>query len=92
MEEGLDQCVAKLKEIEKAVQKDSISIDKPGFARKRSQMRAIEKSSNCRILTSERSEHEMSFTDIENTINSDYGMSSAVEGKKVSVFNDVYMA
>lgn len=29
MEEGLDQCVAKLKEIEKTVQKDSISIDKP---------------------------------------------------------------
>ena len=55
-------------------------------------MRAIEKSSNCLILTSERNEHEMSFTDIENTINSDYGMSSAVEGKMVSVFSDVYMA
>ena len=55
-------------------------------------MRAIEKSSNLLILTSERNEHEMSFTDIENTINNDYGMSSAVEGKKVSVFRDVYMA
>ena len=30
-EDGLDQCVAKLKEIEMAVQKDSISMDKPGM-------------------------------------------------------------
>ena len=99
-EEGLEQCVAKLKEIEKAVQKDSISIDKPGMKKfilqeKGSKsLRAIEKSSNCLILTSERNEHELSFTDMENTRNSDYEMSSAefmcsyltIEGKKVSVF------
>ena len=100
-EEGLVQCVAKLKEIEKTVQKDFISIDKPGMKKfileeKGSKsLRAIEKSSNCLILTSERNEQEMSFTDIENTRNSDHGMSSAefmcsyltIEGKKVSVFN-----
>lgn len=99
-EEGLVKCMAKLKEIENAVQKDSISIDKPGMKKfileeKGSKsLRAIEKSNNCIILTSERNEHEMSFADLEDTKDSVSGMSSAkfmcsyltVEGKKVSVF------
>ena len=96
-EEGLAKCVAKLKELEDAVEKDSISIDKPGMKkfileeRGSKLLQSIEKTNNCVILTSERNEHETSFTELEDT---NGGLSSAkfmcsyltIEGKKISVF------
>lgn len=98
--EGIEKSLPLLKELIDGVQKDSVTVEKPGMKKFISDdkgcrsLRAIENINNCVILTSERNELETSFTDLEDTSYNDDGSSGAKfmcsyltkEGKKVSVF------
>ena len=97
--EGVEKSRPEIIELVNTVQKDSVSIDKPGMKKFLLQekgpksLRVIEDLNRCVILTTAGNEHEMSFTDVDDTGTRDVGMTSATfmcsyattGGKKVSV-------
>ena len=95
---GLKKCLPKLKELLRAVQKDSVPIEKPGMKKFILQgkgpesLRAIEDRNHCVILLKERNEQQGTFIKVDPGINDLENSSSkfmcsylTIEGKNISV-------
>lgn len=98
--EGIDECLPRLVDLTKNIQKVSVPIDKPGMTKFFSQgkgpksLKAIEDTNNCIITTSERNGNAASPTDeaggkqLETSSGEFICSYLTVERKKISVFKD----
>lgn len=98
--EGIDECLPRLVDLTKNIQKVSVPIDKPGMTKFFSQgkgpksLKAIEDTNNCIITTSERNGNAASPTDeaggkeLETSSGEFVCSYLTVERKKISVFKD----